>query len=61
MDEYIGDGVYLSFDGYQVWIAVNDHRNKVVAIEPMVAPLLISYLNKAFDRKPEKNDADHDS
>lgn len=33
---YIGDGVYLSFDGYQYWLAVGDHNNKVVALEPSV-------------------------
>jgi hypothetical protein len=22
-DEYLGDGVYASFDGFQVWLAVN--------------------------------------
>lgn len=35
-DKYLGDGVYASFDGYQIWLAANDHRNKVVAIEPQV-------------------------
>lgn len=33
---YIGDGVYLSFDGYQLWLAVNHHMNNVVALEPQV-------------------------
>jgi hypothetical protein len=33
---YIGDGVYLSHDGYQFWLAVNHHANRVVALEPGV-------------------------
>ena len=33
---YVGDGVYLSFDGYQYWLAVGNHENKVVAFEPTV-------------------------
>jgi len=33
---YIGDGVYLSFDGYQYWLAVNNHTNKVVALDLQV-------------------------
>ena len=30
--EHLGDGAYISFDGYQFWLAVNHHENKVVAI-----------------------------
>lgn len=56
MDLYLGDGVYVSFDGYQVWVAVNDHRNKVVAFEPEVAARLVDYFDKVFDRKKEKKD-----
>jgi hypothetical protein len=41
--EYLGDGVYASFDGYQVWLAVNDHRNQVVALEPSVLAALVAY------------------
>ena len=43
MDEYLGDGVYASFDGYHIWLAVNDHRNKVVALEPAVMAGLQRY------------------
>lgn len=32
-DMYIGDGVYLSNDGYQLWLAVGNHQNKVVALD----------------------------
>ena len=42
-DAYLGDGVYASFDGYQIWLAANDHRNKVVALEPAVMAALIAY------------------
>jgi len=43
-DKYLGDGVYASFDGYQVWLAANHHENKVVAIEPAVWENLIDYM-----------------
>ena len=33
---YIGDGVYVSFDGYQIWLAANDADNRVIALEPDV-------------------------
>ena len=44
--EYLGDGVYASFDGYQIWLSVNDHRNKVVALEGSVMLALIDYNDK---------------
>lgn len=40
---HLGDGVYVSFDGYQLWLAVNDHRHKVVALEPSVLAALTEY------------------
>ena len=40
---YLGDGVYASFDGYQVWLAVGDHTNTVIALEPPVLALLQEY------------------
>ena len=46
--KYLGDGVYASFDGYQIWLAVNHHENKVVALEPSVIESLIKYSNKYF-------------
>lgn len=42
-DEHLGDGVYASFDGYQIWLAVNHHENKVVALEPAVMDRLIEF------------------
>jgi acyl-CoA thioesterase FadM len=44
-NKYIGDGVYASFDGYQIWLAVDNHHNKVVALEPEVMQALINYHN----------------
>ena len=43
-DRYLGDGVYASHDGYQVWLAVNDYTNKVVALEPAVMRALEQYV-----------------
>lgn len=42
-DRYLGDGVYVSFDGYQIWLAANDPRNKVVVLEPAVLEALLQY------------------
>jgi hypothetical protein len=42
-DAYLGDGVYASFDGYQIWLAVNSPDNKAVALEPDVFDRLVGY------------------
>lgn len=46
--EHLGDGVYVSFDGYQLWLAVNDHNNKVVALEPGVVVALLAYARRIW-------------
>jgi sulfur transfer complex TusBCD TusB component (DsrH family) len=43
-ETYLGDGVYVSFDGYQIWLAVNHHENKVIALEPDVFARLCEYV-----------------
>jgi len=57
--EHLGDGVYASFDGYQIWLAANDHRNIVIALEPDVFESLVEYRNRLWkkyfsDLKEEK-------
>lgn len=49
-EEYIGDGVYASFDGYQIWLAVNHHNNKVVALEPNVFENLLRYRDNLIEQ-----------
>lgn len=44
-DRYLGDGVYASYDGSQIWLAVNHHENKVVALEADVCTQLIKYIH----------------
>lgn len=45
---YLGDGVYASFDGYQIWLAVNNEDNIVVAIDPRVMYMLVQYANDVW-------------
>ena len=40
---YLGDGVYASFDGFQIWLAANNPNNTVVALEPQVYEDLVQY------------------
>lgn len=50
-DAYLGDGVYASYDGFQIWLAVNHHTNKQIAIEPNVMDALLRYANKVWGTK----------
>lgn len=45
-DQYLGDGVYVSFDGFQIWLAANHHENKVIALDPVVFRNLVQYEQK---------------
>ena len=48
---YLGDGVYASFDGFQIWLAVNHHENNVVALEPSVIARLYEYVEMLKEKK----------
>jgi len=41
---YLGDGVYASHDGYQIWLAVNEPDNHVVALHLSVLKRLHDYV-----------------
>jgi hypothetical protein len=47
---YLGDGVYASFDGFQIWLAANHHENKVVALEEPVMAALYKYHHDLHER-----------
>ena len=47
---YLGDGVYASFDGFQIWLAVNHHTNIQVALEPQVLTALMAYADRVWGR-----------
>ena len=50
-DDYLGDGVYVSFDGYHIWLAPNEPQNKVIAIEPSVMAALLRYANRVWPQE----------
>ncbi len=43
---HLGDGAYVSFDGYQLWLAANHHENRVIALEPSVLRALVEYARQ---------------
>lgn len=47
--QYLGDGVYASHDGLQIWLAVNNHENKVIALEPAVMRARMRYALEIVD------------
>jgi hypothetical protein len=47
--EYLGDGVYASFDGYHIWLACNYHFQQVIALEPAVFARLIEYQKQLIE------------
>lgn len=45
-DEYLGDGVYASFDGYQVWLRTQRGGVHEIALEPAVFHALTDYVER---------------
>lgn len=44
-EEYLGDGVYASFDGYHVWLDTRaQHPVNRIALEPAVLDALERYV-----------------
>jgi len=52
--EYLGDGVYAQFDGYQVWISVEggSEAPAFVALEPNVFNALVEYGKRQYKDIP---------
>lgn len=46
---HLGDGVYISFDGYHINLAANHHENHVIALEPEVLKALDEYREYVKD------------
>ena len=42
-ETYLGDAVYASFDGYQIWLRTDDGNNQRIALEPLVFLNLLEF------------------
>jgi hypothetical protein len=57
---YVGDGVYVDFDGYAVWLKANnyDHPTDRICLEPEVWRNLVAWVAHQVphmnDKKAEK-------
>lgn len=54
-EQYLGDGVYASHDGYQIWLAVGNHQNKVIALDDDTLMALIRYKDHIESLKRQVN------
>lgn len=51
--EYMGDGVYASFDGYQIWLwTYREHGVHKIALEPAVYANIRAFGAKVWELKP---------
>jgi hypothetical protein len=47
---YLGDGVYMSDDGYNIWLCLGHHENCVIALDPGVFSRLIEEGSRRTQR-----------
>lgn len=52
-ETYLGDSVYVSFDGFQLWLRTGDEIEQRIALEPMVYAALVRYRNALFQESAE--------
>jgi len=58
-EQYIGDGVYVSFDGYQFVLKANSHKNPtdVIYLDPSVVQAFEEYrqyVKGFFEGQPKE-------
>lgn len=48
--EYLADGIYVTFDGYQIWLHTERDVNvwHTIALEPATFDLLLAYRAKVY-------------
>jgi hypothetical protein len=51
---YLGDGVYASFDGYQIWLGLSPNQ-QLIALEPEVMAALVRYADRVFKSDTKKD------
>lgn len=54
--EYIGDGAYADYDGYQVWVTTSNgiYTTNEIAFEPAVMERLIAYYTQILEMRKQK-------
>jgi hypothetical protein len=56
--EYLGDGVYVTFDGYYIWLRTGSHQHgeatNRIALDPGVFEALLAYRRKLVEAVLER-------
>jgi predicted RNA-binding Zn-ribbon protein involved in translation (DUF1610 family) len=52
-NKYLGDGVYASFNGFQIWLKTSDSSRVAIALEPEVFKSLVEYADEYFEKDNE--------
>lgn len=55
--EYLSDGVYASFDGYNIWLGLNDGE-RLIALDPYTMHDLVEYQKRLISTLTAKPDVD---
>lgn len=59
-ETYLGDAVYASFDGYQIWLRPGDAGAQRIALEPPVFAALVAYREYIYRELSTKRENTHD-
>ena len=55
--DYIGDGVYVEWDGFAYWLRANDHRDEKCTDKICLEPNVLAALNRFVERmENQKNE-----
>lgn len=52
--DYLGDGMYIEWDGFAYWIRANDHRDTHCTDKICLEPKVIDALNRFVTRMEQK-------
>lgn len=53
-ETYLGDAVYASFDGYQIWLRTCDNNDHRIALEPPVLDALFQFVETLKSQAEER-------
>lgn len=48
--DYLGDAVHASFDGYHIWLRTGDGNQQQIALEPSVFDALLRYRERIYSK-----------
>lgn len=58
-DTYLGDGVYASYDGYQIWLDLRAQDSTTrIALEPQTMAALRAYDDRINEMRADMLDGD---